>query len=201
MPPKRRLPRSMEQTSWWHLKDQRRRLLVKNKGPDPWPNLKDRVELLSRPLIHFNDFAPRYNVAIISETSIASFMSSSPSQKFCHALLYEGHPSKCHVKENSSTSEPATVCDVLLTQLIAEIFGHMLADVSFDIFSDVRSCRRSSKVTTFLLAWVLATSRGWSKRCTENCVRRRTTKITPLSTCRPCRINFVKLLLTLWWNI
>lgn len=78
-----------------------------------------------------------YNVAIISETSIASFMSSSPSQRFCHELLYEGHPSKRHVKENSSTSEPATVCDLLLTQLIAEIFGHMLADVPFDIFSDV----------------------------------------------------------------
>lgn len=29
------------------------------------------------------------------------------------------------------------MCDVLLTQLIAEIFGHMLADVSFDIFSSV----------------------------------------------------------------
>lgn len=62
---------------------------------------------------------------------------SSPSPKSCHELLYEGHPSKRHRKKNSITNEPATVCDILLTQLIAEIFGHMLADVSFDIFNNV----------------------------------------------------------------
>lgn len=55
----------------------------------------------------------------------------------CRELLYEGHSSKRHVKENSITNEPATVCDTLLTHLIAEIFGHMLADVSCDIFSAV----------------------------------------------------------------
>lgn len=62
---------------------------------------------------------------------------SSACQKPCQELLYEGRPSKCHAKENSITNEPATVCDVLLPQLIAEIFGQMLADVSFDIFSNV----------------------------------------------------------------
>lgn len=74
---------------------------------------------------------------MFSEMSIAAFMSSSPSQRSCYELLYGGHPSKRHMKENSITNEPATVCDVLLTQLIAEIFGHMLADVSSNIFSDV----------------------------------------------------------------
>lgn len=75
---------------------------------------------------------------MFSESSLTAFMSSSPSQKCCRKLLYEGHSSKRHItKEHSITNEPATVCDVLLTQLIAEIFGHMLADVSFDTFTDV----------------------------------------------------------------
>lgn len=69
---------------------------------------------------------------MFSETSMAAFM-SPPSQK----RIFEGHPFKHYAKENSISREPATVCDIVLTQLIAEIFGHMLADVSFDMFSNV----------------------------------------------------------------
>lgn len=49
----------------------------------------------------------------------------------------EQQPVKRHVRDNSITHEPATVCNAVLTHLFVEIFGHMLADVSFDIFTDV----------------------------------------------------------------
>lgn len=66
-------------------------------------------------------------------------MAFSPLQRSFYELLNEEPPFKYELKELSTTSEPATVCDALVPPLVAQIFGHMQAYASLDTFNDIIS--------------------------------------------------------------
>lgn len=212
-PPRRRQPRSKEQTSRSNWKDQRSRLLVK---------IKAKLERASGLIIQTSDPFKWlcYQIPCYNCNSIIYFRNNCQlflKLVFRHSCLLHslGLAASCSMRDilpnvtwkkiPSLMNQPpcVTLSWLIWSQKFLDTCLPMCLATSLALSSpsSAGSSRRSSKVATSLSAWILATSRAWSERCAENCVRRRATKITSLSTSWPCRINFVELLLTRWWNI